>query len=148
MKQTLLNRQPEAFRRKLRLLEALCVCLAAATAGLNLLLALTYTETTRTAFLLVNILTDALCGAAVVTVCGLLIRPGKKLLSLAAQDGSAFSGTVESVSGGTLRYLDMDCFTVSADGRKLFLPENTICLEQGAFYRFTTVSNVITEAER
>lgn len=148
MKQTILNQPIAAFSRKLVLCAALCVLAAAATLGVNLLLAFTFTAETRQAFLLTNIVTDAVTGCALLAVTTAYLLPRRKLLQLARQRGSERAGVVERISAAPLRYLGVDCLEVAADGRRLFLPCGTIRLEEGAFYRFRTVSNVITEAEQ
>lgn len=146
MKQTLLQASIEATQKKLRLGRLLCCLLALMTLGGNLFLALSFTEQTYLAYLIVNIGTDILCGSVILLVVdGYLCKQGR-YLRLCRQNGSESTCRVDAVSGLTVRYLDMDCHEVTADGRKLFLPKGTFKLKTGENYRLKTVSNVITEA--
>lgn len=148
MKQTVLKQPAQALSKKLSLCAALCVFAAAATLGCNILLALTFTENTRTAYLLANILSDAIVGSLLLLVFCAYFQPNRKLLLLARQTGNSYTAAVESVSPTPLRYLGVDCLEVLAEGRRLFLPCDTIRLETGVRYRFHLASNVIMEAER
>lgn len=148
MKQTVLNQPAQTLSKKLTLCAVLCIFAAAATLGCNLLLALTFTENTRTAYLLVNILSDAIVGSLILLAFCAYIQPNRKFLLLARQAGNSYTAVVENISEAPLRYLGVDCLEVLAEGRRLFLPCNTILLETGVRYRFHTASNVIMEAER
>lgn len=148
MKQTVLNRSTKAVSREVSLCAALCALAAAVTLGVNVLLALTFTETTRLPYLLINIVSDAIVGSAIILVLEIYLLPRRKLLWLAGQKSRAVTALVESVSESRLRYLGIDCLEIAAEGRTLFLPCDTIRLETGVCYRFQTVSNVIVEAER
>ena len=148
MKQTILNEPVQALSKKLALYSALCVFVAAATLGGNLLLAFTFTEKNRLVYLLMNIGSDIVIGSLILLLSCAYLQPRRKLLRLARQKGCAYTGRVESISESHLRYLGMDCQEILADGRRLFLPCGTIRLEEGTRYCFQTVSNVITEAEQ
>ncbi len=148
MKQTVLNQPAQTLSKKLSLCAALCILAAAATLCCNILLALTFTENTRTAYLLVNVLSDVIVGSLILFIICTYLQPRRKHLLLARQAGSSYTAVVESISRTPLRYLGVDCLEVLAEGRRLFLPCNTILLETGVRYRFQTASNVIMEAER
>ena len=148
MKQTVLNLPVQTASRKLSLCAALCVLAAAVTLGVNVLLALTFTETTRLPYLLINIASDAIVGNAIILVLDTYLLPRRKLLCLVRQKGSAVTALVDNISESHHRYLGFDCLEIAAEGRRLFLPCDTIRLETGVRYRFQTVSNVIVEAER
>ena len=148
MKQTVLNQPAQTLSKKLTLCAALCIFAAAATLVCNILLALTFTENTRAAYLLLNIFSDAIVGSLILLVFCVYIQPNWKLLLLARQKGSSYTAVVESISQTSLRYMGVDCLEVLAEGHRLFLPCNTIRLETGIRYRFLTASNVIMEAER
>lgn len=148
MKQTILHQPAQTLSKRLTMYSLLCVFAAAATFGINLLLAFTFTEKTRLAYLLINIGADIVIGSLILLLSCAYLQPRRKLLRLARQKGSTYTGRVESISESSLRYLGIDCREVLADGRRLFLPCGTIRLEEGVCYRFQTVSNVITEAEQ
>ncbi len=147
MTQTVLNETPEKVKKNICRTTLFCILLAAVVLGINLLLALCFTERTYLPFLLVNIVLDIAAGCTVIVLLD-RIRPKRTLLSLQEKAGSTVEYRIASVSETSLRYLDLDCREVKTDGRTLFLPCGTVTLRAGETYRLRTASNVITEAEQ
>ena len=148
MKQTILSPlSPARLHRKLLLRSSLCIALALLTAGLNVFLLLTYTEVSYSLHLWLNILSDIFCGIFIIVYSSFRIFPARQLLQLARRKTVPVSGTVQQISDTTTRYLNLDCWEITLDSRRLYLPVRTIQLKIGEFYRFRTASNIIVEAE-
>lgn len=126
---------------------SLCIVLALLTAGLNVFLLFTYTEASYSLHLLLNILSDIFCGIFIIAYFSLRIFPARQLLQLTRRKTVPVSGTVQQISDTTTRYLNLDCWEITLDSRRLYLPVRTIQLKTGEFYRFRTASNIIVEAE-
>lgn len=148
MKQTVLKQPLACTRRQACVMAALCVSAAVLTLTLNFVLLLTASERTRTIFCVLNIAGDALCGVALIWVCTEKLVPLLTQYRLAKKPMTEYTGTVKTVSEKTVRYLDMDCRTLTVNERKLFLPVAAMELRCGETYRFRLVSNIIMEAEQ
>lgn len=148
MKQTVLKQPPERVRRQVRRRTALCLLAAVLTLTLNLVLVLTVSERTNVLFCRVNIVSDVLLGIFVIWFYSEKVAPLKRLCRLACKPMTDCFGTVSSLSGDTVRYMDMDCHTLTVNDRTLFLPAASLELSEGKAYRFRLVSNIIMEAEQ
>ncbi len=146
MTQTVLYETPEKVKKNIRRTMLFCILLAATVLGINLLLALSFTECTYLPFLLVNIALDIAAGCVIVALLDRM-KPQRILLRLQEKSGDAGEHRIASVSKSSLRYLDLDCREVKTENRTLFLPCGTLELQAGKTYRLRTASNVITEAE-
>ena len=124
----------------------LCVAVAAGVLVLNILFAILRTDSNHNWMLVLNIATDILAGLFLLPFISLRISPQKRLLHLAQQSSERLQITITEISPLPQRYMDMDCYLVSGDGRTLFLPANTLALTEGNTYTLSLVSNIIVEA--
>lgn len=147
MTQDLLGMSPTAYQQMLFRRVLMCVCSILLTLCLNLFLLSFFDKWSRQLLFFLNVITDILCGCALIAYVELRILPQQKLLRLTKHRFSTYYGTVQSVSNVSSRYMDLDCLEVQADGRRLYVPVGTILLTSGNTYRFHLVSHIITEAE-
>lgn len=148
MKQTVLKQPVKTVKRSLFVKTALCILAVVLTLACNLVLALTASDGTNALFCFLNIITDIVCGIFVIWFVSVKILPERVLCRFAEKPMTEYSGEVREQSEKTVRYMDMDCYELAVNDRKLFLPVSSARLQTGETYRFRLVSNVIMEAER
>ena len=147
MKQTVWGDSPARFRQTLKKRIILCIGIGLFTLGLNILCALLRTDENHTLMLMLNILTDSLCGCFLVFYISIYIAPASKLSALQSRRKEVFRGTVVKIDPTLTRYMDLDCITVTVEGKKLFLPANTMVIAENTQYTFGVASNILVEAE-
>ena len=147
MKQSVLGMSAHAFRKKLHNRIRLCVAAALLTVGLNLLLMALRTDATHNLMLVANITTDILCGLFVLYQTERYILPKIRLYKLFARPRETLTGSVTQISTQVQRYMDLDCYAVTVDSRKVFLPAGTLELKQQTYTLFL-VSNIIVEVSQ
>ena len=147
MTQNLLGMSPTAYQQMLFRRVFMCVCSILFTLCLNLFFLSFFDKWNRQLLFFLNVVTDVLCGCCLIAYVELRILPQKKLLRLTKHRFSIYYGTVQSVSGVSIRYMDLDCLEVQMDERRLYIPVGTILLTSGNAYRFHLVSHIITEVE-
>lgn len=147
MTQNILGMSPTAYQQMLFRRVFMCVCSILFTLCLNLFFLSFFDKWNRQLLFFLNVVTDNLCGCALIAYVELRILPQKKLLRLTKHRFSIYYGTVQSVSGVSSRYMDLDCLEVQVDERRLYIPVGTILLTSGNAYRFHLVSHIITEVE-
>jgi len=146
MKQTILGMPPALYRQKLRQRSFLCIAVATGTLALNILFTALRTDSNHNLMLFLNIAADILAGLFLLPFISLRILPQKRLLRLTQQVSETLRITIAEISPLPQRYMDLDCYPVSGDGRTLFLPANTLELTEGSTYTLSLVSNIIVEA--
>lgn len=147
MTQNLLGMSPTAYQQMLFRRVFMCVCSILFTLCLNLFFLSFFDKWNRQLLFFLNVVTDVLCGCCLIAYVELRILPQKKLLRLTKHRFSIYYGTVQSVSGVSSRYMDLDCLEVQVDERRLYVPVGTILLTSGNTCRFHLVSHIITEVE-
>ena len=148
MKQTVLGQPLCAYKKALDRKIFLCAALAVLDLLIHIVLTAMRTEHTHTALLAANIACDTVCGFLLVYQIFRHILPCRRLYALCNREKQSLEGTVTGISALPVRYMDMDCYEVTAAGRRLFLPAHTIGLQEEAHYRLSVVSNIILEAEQ
>lgn len=147
MKQNILGQPPLSYKQKINRRIVICAALVGMTAALNMICIFLRTSQNHLWMLLSNIVTDSLCGCFVLYSLEMRILPGFRLYRLMTRTPAVFSGTVEQVNPTAIRYMHLNCCPVTVDGRKFFLPENTLTLESGRQYTLYLVSNIIVEVD-
>lgn len=147
MKRSVLGLSPARYRKKLFARFIGCGLLAGLTLGINILLFSLRTDKTHMAFLLINILSDILCGCFLVYVLTAKLAPMLQLYRLSCRPLSSVSGTVSAIGDRPIRYMDLDCFSVCVGQRQLFLPVGTLCLTVGKCYTLSVTASLIVEVE-
>lgn len=148
MKQTILGMPPALYRKKLRQRSFLCIAVATGTLALNILFTALRTDSNHNLMLFLNIAADISAGLFLLPFISLRILPQKRLLQLTKQVPETLLITIAEISPLPQRYMDMDCYPVSGDGRTLFLPANTLVLTERNTYTLSLVSNIIVEASQ
>lgn len=148
MKQTILETcDTEACRKHLNRQKCRYIFLILAALLCNVLFTAIRTDDNHWLMLVLNILTDAGTGCFLIYHVTDRFLPEKKRYDISVKPGEQIQGTVEAVSETVVRYLDMDCLEVTMNGRRMFLPVNTIRLPVGQKVRLRVVWNVIVEEE-
>lgn len=148
MKLNILGEAPRLCRKKLIRQAVLCAAAAAVTLGLNLTLAALRTPENHAVFLAVNIGTDILLGWFLLFHFSTRWLPRFRLYRLTQQPRTPLQAAVEQISPETVRYMNMDCRKITANGHIFFLPEGTIELEVGKGYTFYLAANTVVEVEQ
>lgn len=147
MKQTVLGQTPHEAGRQLKRQAVFYACLALATAGSNFLLTMLRTPANHTALLMSNIALDIGCSFFLLYRISEVFLPRYRLYRLSCRSATRITATVTHISPGTIRYMQLNCYEITADGGKCFLPADTICLEPDRQYTLGLVSNIIVEAD-
>lgn len=145
MKQNILGQSPQMCRRRLVKQAMLCAAAAAVTLWLNLALAALRKPDNHYLFLSVNIVTDIVCGWLLLFFLSTRLLPQLHLYRLTQRQHTILQAAVEQISPKTVRYMNLDCRQVTANGHIFFLPDNTIELEAGKEYTFHLVANTVVE---
>lgn len=148
MKQTIISAALSQYEKMLRYRTRLCILLAAGTLGLNILFTALRTDSNHTIMLILNITADILCGLFLLPFVSLRISPQRKLLKLMQSEKEILRVTVHQVSPTSQRYMDIDCYVVTGENRRFFLPVGTISLQEQAEYSLSLVKNIIVEASQ
>lgn len=147
MKQNILGADPRLYRKMLSRQAALCAAAAAVTLGLNIALAALRTPQNHYLFLTVNIASDILCCWFLLYDLSTRFLPRLRLYRLTQRQYTALQAAVEQISAETVRYMNMDCRKITANGHIFFLPEGTMELEVGKGYTFYLAANTVVEVE-
>lgn len=147
MKQNILGTDPRLCRKMLSRQGAFSILAAAVTLGLNLLLAALRTPENHAVFLAVNIVTDILLSWFLLFHFSTRWFPRFRLYRLTQQPRTPLQAAVEQISRETVRYMNMDCRKITANGHIFFLPEGTVELEVGKEYTFYLAANTVVEVE-
>lgn len=146
MKQTVLGQPSELYKKAFDGKIRLCVAVAVLTLVLHIILICIRTEQNHNLLLWCNIGCDVLCGFFLIYQIWAHILPCRRLYALYTRPKQLIEATVSGISAVCVRYMDMDCYEVTADGRRLFVPMHTVALQVGENYRLSVVSNIIVEA--
>lgn len=147
MKRSVLGCSPARYQKSLRLRFIGCGLLLALTLLGNILLYTLRTAENHTIFLLINILSDILCGCFLVYTMTARLLPMLQLYRLTCRPRSTVEGTVSAIGDQPMRYMDLDCLPVTVGQRQLFLPAGTLCLNVGSHYILSVTAGLIVEVE-
>lgn len=147
MKQSVLGQSARSYKKKLHQHIGLCIAGLMLTVGLNILFTSLRTERNHTLMLILNIAADVVCGFLLLYAFQVHLFPALRLYKLFCRNREQLTGKVTGISQTTQRYMDMDCYTVTVNDRRVFLPAGTMSI-QPAEYTFFLVSNIIVEAEQ
>lgn len=145
MKRSVLGNSPARYPKSLRLRFIGCGLLLALTLVGNVLLYSLRTAENHTIFLLINIISDILCGCFLVYAMTARLLPMLQLYRLTCRPRSTVEGMVTAIGSQPMRYMDLDCLSVSVGQRQLFLPSGTLSLNVGSHYVLSVTANLIVE---
>ena len=95
--------------------------------------------------LLANIGVDIIGGSFLIARLTMCVFPQKKLLQLYDRATQEESGQVLEIGDVITHYIGIDCYEVSLEDRRLFLPADTMVLNVGHNYSFRLKGNLIVE---
>ena len=124
-----------------------CILLILLTVSANILFTALRTEQNHTWMLLLNIAADVLCSFFLLYYADMQILPQYRLYKLFCRPQEQLTGTVTWISPAPQRYMDLDCYCIMVDNRRVFLPVCGIVLEESS-YTFHLVSNIILEVRQ
>ena len=145
MKQTILGADRTVFQKHIRKNILLCFLLFCAIVFVHIVCTLGRTEHNHTYMLLANILADILGGSFLIARLNLCILPQRKFLRLYDLAAQKTTGQVLEIGASIIHYIGVDCYEVSLPNRHLFLPVDTMTLQEGRSYCFRLKGNLIVE---
>lgn len=145
MKQTILGADRADYQKTLRKNILLCAFLFCAIVFIHVVCTLSRTERNHTVMLIANIATDILGGSFLIARLSMCVFPQQKLLGLYDRANQEVAGQVLEIGNAIIHYIGVDCYEVSLENRRLFLPADTMVLAAGKHYRFRLKGNLIVE---
>ena len=145
MKQTILGADRTVFQKNIRKNILLSILVFCAVVFIHAACTLGRTEHNHTYMLLANILADILGGSFLIARLNLCILPQVKLLRLYDTAVQKTTGQVLEIGASIIHYIGVDCYEVSLPNRHLFLPVDTMTLQEGRSYGFRLKGNLIVE---
>ena len=145
MKQTIFGTDRAACQKNLRTNSLLCIFVFCAIVILHAVCTGMRTEHNHTYMLLANIGVDIIGGSFLIARLTMCVFPQKKLLQLYDRATQEESGQVLEIGDVITHYIGIDCYEVSLEDRRLFLPADTMLLNVGENYSFRLKGNLIVE---
>ena len=145
MKQNILGASPYTYRKKLIRQIAVSIAAAVFTLMVNFLLVALRTADNHNLFLVINILSDTVCGWFLLFFLATKFFPRYRLYRLTQRPSCKISAKVTSIHPETIRYMNLDCRKVTTDEQVIFLPDCAIVLKPNQVYTFGLVNNIIVE---
>lgn len=124
---------------------ACCIIPAALTVAIHVLCLALRTDENHFWMLVINVLTDWLCGVFLVYFISCHVQPQKELYRLSCRRREKVRGIIEKVDRQTVRYERLTCVAVYIGQRQLFAPEGMSLPQEGETAVFSVASNVILE---
>ena len=145
MKQTMLGEDRAAYEKNLRRNILLCAFVFCVIVLIHVVCTYFRTEQNHTYMLIANIAADILGGSFLIARLTVCVFPGQKLLRLYDLATGQTAGQVVEIGSTVTHYIGVDCYEVSLEDRRLFLPAGTMALTVGRRYRFRLKGNLIVE---
>lgn len=145
MKQTVLGTDRAVFQKNLHSNTLLCIFVFCAIVLIHVVCTAGRTEHNHTYMLIANIAADIIGGSFLIARLSICIFPQKKLLQLYDQAAQETSGQVLEIGNSIIHYIGVNCYEVSLENRRLFLPADTMVLTAHMHYRFRLKGNLIVE---
>lgn len=122
-----------------------CVISALLTAAINIACLALRGDENHYWMLLVNLISDWLCGVFLVYFISCYVQPRKELYRLSCKRREEIWGVVDKVELQPVRYERINCVTVHMGERQLFAPEGISLPKEGESAGFSVAGNVILE---
>ena len=122
-----------------------CVIPALLTAAINILCLALRTDENHNWMLIVNVLTDWVCGAFLVYFTSCYVLPRKELYRLSRRRREKVQGIIDKVEQQPVRYERLTCVAVYIGQRQFFAPEGMLLPKVGETAAFSVAGNVILE---
>lgn len=122
-----------------------CVIPVVLTVAVNVLCLALRNDENHFMMLLVNVLTDWLCGVFLVYFVSCYVLPRKELYRLSRRRREKIQGVIEKIEQQPVRYERITCIAVYIGQRQLFVPEGMSLPQEGETAVFSVAGNVILE---
>ncbi len=122
-----------------------CVIPALLTAAINILCLALRTDENHNWMLVINVLTDWVCGAFLAYFTSCYVLPRKELYRLSCRRREEVQGAIDKVEQQPVRYERITCIAVYIGQRQLFAPEEITLPNEGENAVFSVAGNVILE---
>lgn len=122
-----------------------CIIPVMLTAAINIACLLLRTDENHLWMLLVNLISDWVCGLFLVYFVSCYAQPRKELYRLSRRRREEIQGTIDRIEVQPIRYERMNCVTVYVGQRQLFAPEEIPLPQEGETAVFCVAGNVILE---
>lgn len=147
MTQTVFGTDRAVCQKCLRRNILLCCLVFSAIVIIHVVCTALRTERNHTVMLIANIAADILGGSFLIAWLSMCIFPQQKLIRLYDQSNQETTGQVLEIGSDITHYIGVDCYEVSLENRRLFLPAHTMVLTAGQLYRFRLKGNLIVEVD-
>ena len=122
-----------------------CVILVVLTVAVNVLCLALRNDENHFMMLLVNVLTDWLCGVFLVYFTSCHVQPKKELYRLSRRRREKIQGVIDRIEQQSVRYERLNCVAVYIGQRQLFAPVGLPLPKVGENAAFSVAGNVILE---
>ncbi len=122
-----------------------CMIPAALTVAFNALCLALRTDENHFWMLVINVLTDWLCGSFLVYFISCYVLPRKELYRLSRRRREEIKGVIDKVEEQPVRYERLTCIAVHIGQRQLFAPVGMTLPQAGKNAAFSVAGNVILE---
>lgn len=145
MKQNILGQDLYTYAKTEKKNVLICISIVFVAVAVNIICVIWRSAENHYFMLVGNILTDFVGGSFLIYIISEQILPGHRRYRLLQQPKTEITGQITFPETSTLRYMDINCYPVMVNGRRLFLPDSPLQLTQGQVYTLYTVSNMIVE---
>lgn len=122
-----------------------CVLLAALTAVINIVCLILRTDANHNYMLMINLMTDWICGVFLVYYTSCYVLPRKELYRLSRRRREKIQGVIDRIEQQSVRYERLTCVTVYIGQRQLFAPAGLTLPKVGENAAFSVAGNMILE---
>ena len=122
-----------------------CVIPAALTAVINIVCLILRTDANHNYMLMINLMTDWICGVFLVYYTSCYVLPRKELYRLSRRRREEIQGVIDKIEEQPVRYERLSCVAVHIGQRQLFAPAGLILPKAGENAAFSVAGNVILE---
>lgn len=124
---------------------AWCIVPTVLTLAMNIVCLAVRTDQNHSWMLIVNVLTDWLCGLFLVYYISCYVSPKKELYRLSRRRRETIRGVIDKIELQPIRYERITCIAVYIGQRQLFVPEGIPLPKEGENAVFSVAGNVVLE---
>lgn len=151
MKYEILGVSKSEYNKKIMARVIICIAVALVAVILNILLTVFRTDSTHTAFLVINIVADTVAFCFIYFFVSTQILFRKKLYKLSGKTSGLVVGEIKEISNNTQTVNGLECYevTVEAEGtRKVFLAkEGAVPSDLNGKVKLVLSDNIVVSAE-
>lgn len=125
-----------------------CMIPTALTVAVNIVCLILRTDENHLLMLLINLLSDWICGLFLVYYVSCCVQPRKEMYRLSRRQREKIQGVIDKIETQPIRYERIHCVTVHVGQRYLFAPEEMPLPKEGETVTFYVAGNVILEVTK